>query len=212
MADETRLKSSFELAMERLRQKDADAGVTARVLTDAEKAAIAEVRNFYEAKIAEQQVLHDSRMRQVADPSAQEALSAEWRADKERLVAERDLGSHVEFLGRRSKEELITLYQRCAIFVFPSTEESFGMPLVEAMACGAPIVASRSAATPEIAGDAALLCDAESPAALSHAILAVLDDATLRDDLQRRALTRARDFSWQDCARRTAAVLRAAAA
>ena len=62
MAEETRLKSSFELAMERLRQKDADAGITMRTLTDAEKAAIAEIRNFYEAKIAEQQVLHQSRL------------------------------------------------------------------------------------------------------------------------------------------------------
>jgi glycosyltransferase involved in cell wall biosynthesis len=142
---------------------------------------------------------------------AGEAIDGDYAARLHRLVAERDLGAHVEFLGRRSKEELITLYQRCAIFVFPSTEESFGMPLVEAMACGAPIIASRSAATPEIAGDAALLCDAGSPAALSHAILAVLDEAPLREDLQRRAIARARDFSWQDCARRTAAVLRAAA-
>lgn len=90
MADDTRLKSSFELAMERLRQKDAEAGVTARTLTDAEKAAIAEVRNFYDAKIAEQQVLHDSRVRQTADPAARETLAAEWRIEKERLVADRE--------------------------------------------------------------------------------------------------------------------------
>jgi hypothetical protein len=90
MADEGRLKSSFELAMERLRQKDADAGITSRALTDAEKAAIAEIRNFYEAKLAEQQVLHDSRVAQLGDPSAREAIDAEWRADRERLIAERD--------------------------------------------------------------------------------------------------------------------------
>jgi hypothetical protein len=90
MADETRLKSSFELAMERLRQKDADAGITTRTLTDAEKAAIAEVRNFYDAKIAEQQVLHDSRLRQTPDPAARETLAAEWRVERERLVAERE--------------------------------------------------------------------------------------------------------------------------
>jgi hypothetical protein len=90
MADETRLKSSFELAMERLRQKDADAGITTRTLTDAEKAAIAEVRNFCDAKIAEQQVLHDSRLRQTPDPAARETLAAEWRVERERLVAERE--------------------------------------------------------------------------------------------------------------------------
>jgi len=63
------------------------------------------------------------------------------------------------------------------VFVFPSLEESFGLPLVEAMACGAPVVATRSAATPEIAGTAALLCDPASPPALADAILRVLDDA-----------------------------------
>ena len=90
MPDNSGLKSSFELAMERLRQKDAEAGVTARVLTDDEKSAIAEVRNIYEAKLAEIDVLHQSRLQRVPDPSAIEALSAEWRAERERLTAERD--------------------------------------------------------------------------------------------------------------------------
>ena len=90
MADETRLKSSFELAMERLRQKDAEEGVTMRTLSDAEKAQIAELRNFYEAKIAEQEVMHQSRSAAVFDPAGREALAAEFRAEKERLTAERD--------------------------------------------------------------------------------------------------------------------------
>ena len=90
MADDTGLKSSLELAMERLRQKDADAGVTNRVLTDTEKAAIAEVRNFYEAKLAEHEVLHQSRVRKTLDLAAKDTLDAEWRADRERLTAERD--------------------------------------------------------------------------------------------------------------------------
>lgn len=76
--------------MERLRQKDAESGVTARALTDADKAAIAEVRNFYEAKLAEQEVLHHSALQRAPDPSVQEALVAEWRADRERLTGERD--------------------------------------------------------------------------------------------------------------------------
>ena len=76
--------------MERLRQKDAEAGITHRVLTEQEKAAIAEVRNFYEAKLAEHDVLHQSRVRKVLDLSAKETLDSEWRADRERLTAERD--------------------------------------------------------------------------------------------------------------------------
>ena len=90
MADDTRLKSALELAMERLQKKDEAEGITSRPLTDAEKAAIADVRNYYEAKIAEQQVLHESRVKRVADPAAREAMDAEWRLERERFIEERD--------------------------------------------------------------------------------------------------------------------------
>jgi hypothetical protein len=90
MSEDTGLKSSFELAMERLRRKDEEAGVSTRPLTDADKAAIAEVRSFYEAKIAELAVMHQSRLNHVSDPAAREALETEWRAERERFAAERD--------------------------------------------------------------------------------------------------------------------------
>ena len=90
MAEDTPLKSSFELAMERLRQKDAAAGVVQRTLSDAEKAAIADLRSLYESKLAEQQVMLQSRLSQVFDPSAREALEAEVRGERERPTAERD--------------------------------------------------------------------------------------------------------------------------
>ena len=76
--------------MERLAKKDADAGVESRPLTDAQKAAIAEARNFYDAKIAEQEVLHQSKMRAAFDPAVRETLETEYRRDRERLVSERD--------------------------------------------------------------------------------------------------------------------------
>lgn len=90
MAEETRLKSSLELAMERLRQKDAESGTTVRSLSDAEKAQIAELRNYYEAKIAELQVMHQAQSAAVFDPAGRDALAAEFRAEKERLSSERD--------------------------------------------------------------------------------------------------------------------------
>jgi hypothetical protein len=90
MADDTRLKSSFELAMERLRQKDAEAGVTTRALSDAAKAEIAEIRNLYEAKIAEAQVMLLSNLQKTMDPASRETLEAGFRAEKERLTRERD--------------------------------------------------------------------------------------------------------------------------
>ena len=90
MTDDKPMKSSFELAMERLRKNDADAGIESRPLTDAQKAAIAEVRNFYEAKIAEQQVLHQSRLKTTADPAERATLEEGYRRDRERFASERD--------------------------------------------------------------------------------------------------------------------------
>ena len=90
MTDEKPLKSAVELAMERLAKKDADAGVESRPLTDVQKAAIAEARNFYDAKIAEGEVLHQSKMRAAFDPAVRETLETEYRRDRERLVSERD--------------------------------------------------------------------------------------------------------------------------
>jgi len=90
MSDQKPLKSSFELAMERLKQKDEADGVSITPLTDEQRSAIAEARNFYEAKLAEQQVLHQSRLRKSVDPAEREALQEEYRRDRERLTTERD--------------------------------------------------------------------------------------------------------------------------
>ena len=90
MADDKGLKSAYELAMERFRKSDEEAGVTRRPATEAQKAAIAEIRNFYEAKIAEVEVLHQGRLRTTADPVERAAREDEYRRDRERLSTERD--------------------------------------------------------------------------------------------------------------------------
>jgi len=126
---------------------------------------------------------------------------------RQRIVA-LGMGDAVVLLGRRPIAELVELYRSCAIFVFPSLMESFGMPLVEAMACGAPVVASNAGAVPEIAGGAALLCDPGRADDIAEKILRVLDDPALRRSLRDRSLARAKAFSWETCARRTAGVLR----
>lgn len=86
------IKSSFELAMERLRKKDADEGVTATPLTDEQRAAIAEVKSLYDAKIAEQDILQQSAMKNMlgADPAEVEEISRRFRRERERLASERD--------------------------------------------------------------------------------------------------------------------------
>jgi hypothetical protein len=90
MAEEKRLKSAYELAMERLNRADADAGVEMRRLSDEQKAAIADLRRFYEAKLAEQELLHKSSLRKTFDPEARAALEDDYRRDRERLISERD--------------------------------------------------------------------------------------------------------------------------
>ena len=90
MADDKPVKSSYELAMERLRKKDAEAGIEPTPVTDAQNAAIAEIRNFYEAKLAEQEVLHQSSTRKTMDPEALATLDTQYRRDRERLISERD--------------------------------------------------------------------------------------------------------------------------
>ena len=90
MIDEKPLKSALELAMERLAKKDADAGIEAKPVTGAQKAAIAETRNFYEAKIAELEVLHQSKINGTFDPAERETLDQQYRREREHLTTERD--------------------------------------------------------------------------------------------------------------------------
>jgi len=100
MSEDRPLKSALELAMERLKKKDADAGIESKPLTDDQKAAIGDTRNFYEAKLAEYEVLHQSKLRRTADPGEREALEQGYRRDRERLTSERD--AKIERIRRRA--------------------------------------------------------------------------------------------------------------
>ena len=83
-------KSAYELAMERLRKKDQEAGVEERRLTDEERATIADVKQVYEARLAEREILHRSKLAQTEDPEARAAVQDDYRRDRERIVSERD--------------------------------------------------------------------------------------------------------------------------
>jgi len=83
-------KSAIELAMERLRRKDREAGIEDRPVSDEQKSALAEVRRVYEAKLAEREILHKSKLRAAADPEACATLEEEYQRDRERLTSERD--------------------------------------------------------------------------------------------------------------------------
>ena len=98
MAKDKPLKSSYELAMERFKKTDADAGIERKPVTKAQKTAIAEIRSFYEAKIAELEVLHQGQLMALADPAERQARDQEYRRDRERFTSERE--SKIEKIRR----------------------------------------------------------------------------------------------------------------
>jgi glycosyltransferase involved in cell wall biosynthesis len=118
------------------------------------------------------------------------------------------LESLVRCPGRMSREDLHILYSYADLFVFPSLYEGFGMPVLEAMACGVPVITSSTSALPEVAGEAAVLVNPEDVEALSRAIAAVLDDREKRERMKVLGFARARAFTWRDAAAQTHALYR----
>jgi hypothetical protein len=90
MSDDDAPKSAYELAMARLRKRDEESGAESKPITDEQRTAIAEVRNFYESKVAELEVLHQSALRRAVEPDARALLEEQYRRDRERLNSERD--------------------------------------------------------------------------------------------------------------------------
>lgn len=129
-----------------------------------------------------------------------------------RMVHDLDLGSWVRFAGYVRARHLPALYQMATAVLFPSLDEGFGLPVLEAFAAGAPVIASDAGAIPEVAGDAALLCPATDDAALAEHIRALLRDGELRERLVAAGRARAMRYSWAVCASGHEAAYREAAA
>jgi glycosyltransferase involved in cell wall biosynthesis len=113
-----------------------------------------------------------------------------------RAIHKFNLHRYVRFLGFVPDRTLEILYRLTSVFAFPSLYEGFGLPPLEAMACGAPVVTSNTSSLPEVVGDAAVLVDPTDSRAIAEGLAHVLADPNLRADLQRRGLDRARYFSW----------------
>jgi glycosyltransferase involved in cell wall biosynthesis len=131
-------------------------------------------------------------------------LAEELAAQAQALGIDRRL----HFLRKVPTDDLVALYNEAALFAFPSQYEGFGLPLLEAMACGAPVVAANNSSIPEIVGDAGLLVPTNDVAALMQAMRQVLTDEYVRRALVAKGRERAASFSWQKCAAETLAVYR----
>ncbi|MCP4403586.1 MAG: glycosyltransferase family 4 protein [bacterium] len=112
-----------------------------------------------------------------------------------------DPKGHIRFTGNVSDEALVQLYQEAGLFVFPSLYEGFGLPPLEAMACGVPVISSNAASLPEVVGDAALLVDPSNRAELADAIRKVLTDKDLANTLRKKSIEQSQKFSWETSAR-----------
>jgi glycosyltransferase involved in cell wall biosynthesis len=125
--------------------------------------------------------------------------------DAERLAAA--MGSRVKFTGQVDLATLRRWYRYAEAFVFPSFYEGFGFPPLEAMAVGCPVVASNAASLPEICGDAVLYCDPHDTGSIAAAIVRIVEDGGLREQLVTKGLVKAKEFGWTEAAARTSAVL-----
>jgi glycosyltransferase involved in cell wall biosynthesis len=118
------------------------------------------------------------------------------------------LGDRVIFTGFVNDDDLPDLYRGALMFVYPSLYEGFGLPILEAMACGTPVITSNRSSLPEVAGDAALLIDPTRPEELAAAMTSLLCDGTLRQELRSKGFIRAGEFTWEAVAQKTMAIYR----
>ncbi len=118
-----------------------------------------------------------------------------------------DLTKNIKHLGYVSDGELKALYQNALCFIFPSFYEGFGLPPLEAMACGCPVIVSRAASLPEIFQENALYCDPHNPADIAAQIKILVENPQLQNILRQKGLAHAKSFSWENCATETVKVI-----
>jgi glycosyltransferase involved in cell wall biosynthesis len=138
-------------------------------------------------------------------------IAGTWDArypECKQLVQALGLDDRVRFFGPVPEEDLPALYSAATLFVFPSLYEGFGLPVLEAMACGIPVVCSKTSSLPEIAGQAALTFDPLDTAGMAAQIETAFYDEARREDMRGRGLERASEFSWAETARRTLDIYR----
>ena len=129
---------------------------------------------------------------------------ADFTPEQRQFIQAHQLESRVSYLGKPEREALNQLYSAADVLVAPSIYEGFGLTVLEAMACGTPVVASNVTSLPEVAGDAAVLVDPQDTRAISQGIAQLWQDAPLRETLINRGLNRVKEFTWEKTAEKIA--------
>ena len=124
-------------------------------------------------------------------------------AGVQKLIQSASLSERVRILGRLSHEELILAYKGAEMFVLPSLYEGFGLPALEAMACGVPVIVSDAGSLPEVVGNAAIICKSGDHGMFGEAMIYLLRDPALRTSMVERGKSRSKLFSWRETARKT---------
>ena len=127
-------------------------------------------------------------------------FTGEWTPQLARCIEQHHLTTSIGFVGRVPENRLPPLYRGAEALIFPSLYEGFGLPILESMACGTPVVTANITAMPETAGDAALLVDPTSLDEIAEAMNRIVADTSLRRELRDKGLARAATFSWQNTA------------
>ena len=130
-----------------------------------------------------------------------------WHATEiEQLIAPLERAGYIRPLGYVSRSDLATIIAGATTLVYPSIYEGFGLPPLEAMACGTPVICSNVSSLPEVVGDAGILIDPSDEVGLKEKLQTIIEDQCLRDDLAARSRARSLDFTWEKCAQRTVQV------
>jgi glycosyltransferase involved in cell wall biosynthesis len=134
-----------------------------------------------------------------------------FTAEQRQLIGELGIGTRVEHLGMVPEAQLPEVYREADLLLMPSWHEGFGLPALEAMACGTPVVVSDRGSLPEVVGEAGLIVNPQDDVELVYGVVRALTDGRLRAELRQRGLDRVRSFTWERTARQTLAQYRAVA-
>jgi glycosyltransferase involved in cell wall biosynthesis len=133
-------------------------------------------------------------------------IGDDFTTEQKQFIRDRSLDKYITFLGKPNREALIGFYNAADVMLAPSLYEGFGLTILEAMACGTPVITSNVSSLPEVAGNAAVLVDPLNITAIVNAILQIKNDATFRNNLVEQGLERAKLFTWKNSAEKVASV------